>query len=100
MASSEAVVSEPAMLHEKPLKILNTTVHVAEHSKREVTNRQIQLFGRALRSRSRSGSASPFKGWWGKDVWTKAELYLTETTLCYSIEDTGVIIHFNMHPII
>ena len=75
---------------EKPVKILTTTVGVAESSKRKVTNGQIRLFDHG-RSRSSSGSTSSLKGLWGKDAWMRAELYLTETTICYNIEDIGVI---------
>ena len=92
MASGEEVVSKPSTLQEKPVKILTTTVGVAESSKRNVTNGQIRLFGRG-RSRSSSGST----GLQGKDAWMRAELYLTETTICYNIEDFGVI--FTVTPL-
>ena len=89
MASSEEAVPKPAVLHIKPLKLLNTNVSVAEPSKRKVSDGEIQLIGGG-RSRSSSGSTSSLKGLCGKDVWMKAELYLTETTLCYNINDVGV----------
>ena len=82
MASGEEVSSKPA---KELLKILNTTVSVAEPSKRNLRDGQIQLFG--------CGSSRSSIG--GSNTWIKAELYLTENAVHYSIEDIGV--NFDMH---
>ena len=89
-ASEDEVASKPAVVQE-PKKICSITVSVTEPSKRYLSEGQIQLFGRR-RSISSTGSSSSLKNLWGKDVWVKAELYLTETSLCYSIDGIGVCI--------
>lgn len=74
----------------EPTKLISTPVTVLEPSKSRVKGGKIRLFssGRTRSSSTRS-STSSWKGW-GRDVWVKAELYLTPTTLCYQIEGVGV----------
>ena len=74
----------------EPVKLRSVTVTVLEPSKGRVKEGRIRLFssGRTRSSSTRSNSGS--RGWWGKDVWVVAELYLAPTALCYRIEGTGV----------
>lgn len=74
-----------------PTKLRSVRVSVLEPSTSKVKNGSIQPFsvGRTRSSSTRS-SASSTKAWFGKDVWLKAELYLTPTALCYSLEGVGV----------
>lgn len=76
---------------EGPTKLRSLSVTVLEPSKSRVKGGKIRLFssGRTRSSSTRSSTSSS-KGWWGKDVWVKAEFYLTPATLCYLIEGVGV----------
>ena len=81
MASGEEVSSKPA---KETMKILNTTISVAEPSKRTLRDGQILLCGHGS-SRSSSGASTS-----SSNTWIKAELCLTKNAMHYSIEDIGV----------
>lgn len=76
---------------EEPVKLKTVSVTVLEPPRSRVKEGKIRLFssGRTRSSSTRSSTSSG-RGWWGKDVWAVAELYLTPTTLCYTIEGIGV----------
>ena len=64
-------------------------VTVPEPPGNRVRDGRIHLFG-VGRLRSLSNRANSLKSLFIKDTWSKAELYLTDTTLCYRIDGTGV----------
>ena len=80
-SSGEAAAFKPSE------KLASFPVTVPEPSKSRVRDGTIHPFGMG-RSRSRSNSV---KSLFFKDTWSKAELYLTETTLCYKIQGVGVL---------
>ena len=71
----EKVISRPGFQLHKSIG-----VSVPEPSLNRVKDGKIQPY---------SGNTS-LMGWWKRDVWREAELYLTNTTLCYKIEGMGV----------
>lgn len=81
--------SSPVPVH----KLRSASVSVPEPSRSRVRDGKIQPYGWG-RTRSTSGgsrsSMGSLKSWLIKDVWTKAELYLTDSTLCYEIVGSGV----------
>lgn len=76
---------------EEVTKLQSVSVTVLEPSKSRVKDGKIRLFsvGR-VRSSSTRSSTSSSRGWLGRDVWVKAELYLTPSKLCYNIDGMGV----------
>jgi hypothetical protein len=76
---------------EEPTKLRSSLVTVLEPSRSKVKGGKIRLFSSGrTRSSSTRGSTSSLRGWWGKDVFVKAQLYLTPTSLCYKIDGMGV----------
>ncbi len=90
-SEKEEVASKPSAEKTEPLKLASLPVTVPEPSKSKVRDGKIHPFGMGRsRSSSTRGSTSSLKGWFVKETWSKAELFLTETTLCYKIEGMGV----------
>lgn len=87
-ASLAEAATKPA---QDPPKLRSILVSVPEPSRGKVREGKIQPFAGG-RTRSSSGGSRSSIGTlrWGRDVWKEAELYLTDTSLCYSISDTGV----------
>ena len=90
MAENGDKVSESESA-EEVTKLQSTLVTVLMPSRSKVKGGKIRLFssGRTRSSSTRS-SAGSLRGWWGRDEWVKAELYLTPTSLCYKIDGMGV----------
>ena len=89
--SAEAEASGEEASPRGPTKLRSASVSVLEPSASKVKGGKILPFsvGRTRSSSTRSSTSSTNRGW-GKDVWIKAELFLTPLTLCYSIEGKGV----------
>ena len=82
---------EEAASNQDPPKLGSISVTVPEPSKGKIRDGKIYPFGMGRsRSSSTRASTNSFSKLFFKDTWAKAELFLTETTICYEIEAMGV----------
>lgn len=90
----ENLVPKPKPSTERePMKLDSITVSLPQPSKSRISKGKILPHSGRKRTSSTRASTSSLTSLWGKDVWSEAELFLTDTTICYEIKDLGVSVN-------
>lgn len=94
----DEVVPKPKPSTERePMKLDSVTVSVPQPSKSRISKGKILPHSGRKRTSSTRASTNSLMSLWGKDVWSEAELFLTDTTICYEIKELGVSVNFQYY---